>query len=148
MYTQSAAAEGSVRNFAKASRLPASKVRQFLHSKDSYTKFTLATRKIKRMRAFARFTNEIWCMHLAYVDKFAKADDGVKCLLVRQDLFDRTVNAKRMKTKRFQRNCENLLIHDYKKESNQKRFGLTRGPSLLERLKSFVLLRGYNFTLL
>ena len=99
LYTQGAAAYGSVRNLAKASRLPVSKVRQFLHSKDSYTKFTLAARKFKRMRAFARFRNEIWCMDLAYVDKLAKEINGVKYLLVRQDLFDRTVNAKGMKTK-------------------------------------------------
>ena len=59
LYTQGAAAYGSVRNLTKASRLPVSKVRQFLHSKDSYTKYTLAARKIKRMRAFARFRNEI-----------------------------------------------------------------------------------------
>ena len=116
LYTQGAAAYGSVRNLAKASRLPASKVRQFLHSKDSFTlnvftlkiftlnvnyiqKFTLAARKFKRMRAFATFRNEIWCMDLAYVDKLAKENNGVKYLLVGQDLFDRTVNAKGMKTK-------------------------------------------------
>ena len=51
------------------------------------------------MRAFARFENKIWCMDLAYVDKLAKENNGVKYLLVRQDLFDRTVNAKGMKTK-------------------------------------------------
>ena len=51
------------------------------------------------MRPFARFKNEIWCMDLAYVDKLAKENNGVKYLLVRQDLFDRTVNAKEMKTK-------------------------------------------------
>ena len=51
------------------------------------------------MRAFARFKNEIWCMDLAYVDKLAKDNNGVKYLLVRQDLFDRTVDAKGMKTK-------------------------------------------------
>ena len=99
LYTQGAAAYGSVRNLSKASRLPVSKVRQFLHSKDSYTKFTLAARKFKRMRAFAKFRNEIWCMDLAYVDKLAKENNGVKCLLVRQDLLDRAVNAKGMKTK-------------------------------------------------
>ena len=53
MYTQGAAAYGSVRNLVKASRLPVSKVRQFSHSKASYTKSTLAARKFKRMRAFA-----------------------------------------------------------------------------------------------
>ena len=40
-----------------------------------------------------------WCMDLAYVDKLAKENNGVKYLLVRQDLFDRTVSAKGMKTK-------------------------------------------------
>ena len=98
-YTQGAAAHGSVCNLAKGNRLPASKVRQFLHSKASYTKFTLATRKFERMRAFARFRNEIGCMDLAHVDKLAKENNGVNYLLVRQDLFDRTVNAKGMKTK-------------------------------------------------
>ena len=58
LYTQGAATYGSVRNLAKASRLPVSKVRQFLHSKDSCIKFTLATPKFKRMRAFARFGKE------------------------------------------------------------------------------------------
>ena len=38
-------------------------------------------------------------MNLAYVDKLAKGNNGVKYLLVRQDLFDRTVDAKGMKTK-------------------------------------------------
>ena len=99
LYTQGAAAYGSARNLAKASRLPVSKVRQFLHSKDPYTKFILAARKFKGMGAFPRFKNEIWCMDLAYVDKLAKENNGIKYLLVRQDLFDRTVNAKGMKTK-------------------------------------------------
>ena len=102
--TQGAAADGSVRNLAKTSRLPVSKVRQFLHSKASYTKFTSATRKFKRMRAFPRFKNENWCMGLAYVDKLAKQTNGVKYLLVRQDLFDRTVNGKGMKAKDCQEN--------------------------------------------
>ena len=38
-------------------------------------------------------------MDVAYVDKLAKDNHGVKYLLARQDLFDRTVDAKGMKTK-------------------------------------------------
>ena len=38
-------------------------------------------------------------MVLAYVDKLAKDNIGVKYLLVRQDLFDRTVDAKGRKTR-------------------------------------------------
>ena len=99
LFTQGAADNRPVRNLVKTSNLSVSKVRQFLHSKTSYTKFTLATRKFKRMKAFAAFNNEIWCMGLAYVDKLAKDNNGVKYLLVRQDMFDRTVDAKGMKTK-------------------------------------------------
>ena len=99
LYTQGGAAYGSLRNLVKASNLSVSKVRQFLHSKPSYTIFTLATRKFKRMIAFARFKNEIWCMDLAYVDKLAKDNNGVKYLLVHQDLFDKTVDAKGVKSK-------------------------------------------------
>ena len=51
------------------------------------------------MRAFAGFRNEICCLDLAYVDKLAKENNSVKYLLLRQDLFDRTVNAKGLKTK-------------------------------------------------
>ena len=146
LYTQGAAAYGSKRNLAKASRLSVSKVRQFLHSKDSYTKFTLAAQKFKRTRAFARFRNEIWYMDLAYVDKLAKESNGVKYLLVRQDLFDRTVNVKGTKTKDSQETVKPFSTMITKK-IDQKRFGLTREPNLMERLKSLVLLRGYKFTL-
>jgi len=51
------------------------------------------------MKAFARFENEIWCMDLAYVDKLAKDRNGVKYLLVHQDLFNRNVDGKGKKTK-------------------------------------------------
>ena len=61
------------------------------------------------MTAFARFRNEIWCMHLAYVDKLAKENNGVEHLLVRQDLFDRSVNAKGMKTKDSQETVKAFL---------------------------------------
>ena len=49
------------------------------------------------MKAFARFKNEICCIDLAYVDKLAENNNGVKYLLVLQDLFDITVDAKGMK---------------------------------------------------
>ena len=99
LYTQGFAAYGSVRNLAKAAKLSPSNVREFLQSKTSFTSLTQATRKFKRMRAFARFRNEIWCMDLAAVDKLVKENNGVKYLLVRQGLFDRTVDANGTKTK-------------------------------------------------
>ena len=120
LYTQGGAAYGSVRNLVKASNLSVSKVRQFLLSKPSYTKFTLATRKFKRMKAFARFKNEIWCMDLAYVDKLAKDKNVVKYLLVRQDLFDRAVDAKGIKTKDSKETVRAFLAMNIKNNRPKK----------------------------
>ena len=97
--TQGFASYGSLRNLAEAAKLSRSKVRECLRSKTSYTRSTQAARNFEKMRAFARFKNKIWCMDLAYVFTLAKDKNGVKYLLVRQDLFDRTVDAKRLKTK-------------------------------------------------
>ena len=141
LYTQGDAAYGSVRNLAKASRLPVSKVRQFLHSKDSYTKFTLAVRKFKRMRAFARFRNEIWCMDLAYVDKLAKENNGVKYLLVRQDLFDRTVNAKGMKTKDSQETMKSFSSM-ITKRNRPKKIWVDKGTEFAGAFKKFCAAEG------
>ena len=85
----------------------------------------MAARKFKRMRAFARFRNENWCMDLAYVDKLAKENNGVKYLLLRQDLFDRTVNAKGKKTKDSQETVKAFSSMTTKK-IDQKRFGLLK----------------------
>ena len=141
LYTQGAAAYGSLRNLAKASRLPVSKVRQFLHSKDSYTKITLAARKFKRMRAFARFRNEIWCMDLAYVDKLSKENNGVKYLLVRQDLFDRAVNAKGMKTKDSQETVK-AFPSMITKRNRPKKIWVDKGTEFAGAFKKFCVAEG------
>ena len=136
LYTQGGAAYGSVRNLVKASSLSVSKVRQFLHSKPSYTKFTFATRKFKHMKAFARFKNEIFCLDLAYVDKLAKDNNGVKYLLVRQDLFDRTVDAKRMKTKGSKETVRAFLTMITKK-NRHKKIWVDKGTEFAGDFKNF-----------
>ena len=146
LYTQGAAAYGSVRNLSKASRLPVSKVRQFLHSKDFYTKFTLAAQNFKRMRAFARFRNEIWCMDLAYVDKLPKENSGVKYLLVRQELFDRTVTAKGMKTKDSQE-IVTAFSSMITKRNRPKKIWVDKGKEFAGAFKKFCTAEGYKLTL-
>ena len=59
MYTQGCAAYESVGNSVKTGNLSVSKVTEFLHWKPSYTKFTLESRKLKRMKTFATFKFEI-----------------------------------------------------------------------------------------
>ena len=141
LYTQGAAAYGTVRILAKASRLPVSKVRQFLHSKDSYTKLTLAARKFKRMTAFAKFRNDIWWMDLAYVDKLPKKNNGVKYLLVRQDLFDRTVNAKGMKTKDSQEIVK-AFSSMITKRNRPKKIWVDKGTDFAGAFKKFCAAEG------
>ena len=141
LYTQGAAAYGSVHNLVKASRLPVSKVRQFLHSKASYTNITLAARKFKRMRVFARFRDEIWCMDLAYFDKLAKENNGVKYLGVRQDLFDRNVNAKGMKTKDSQETVK-AFSSMITKRNRPKKIWVDKGTEFSGAFKKFCTTEG------
>ena len=84
LYAQGGAAYGSVRNLVKASNLSISKGRHFFHSKPSFTKFILATRKFKQLKALDRFEKKISCMDMAYVDKLAKDNICAKHLLVRK----------------------------------------------------------------
>ena len=72
------------------------------------------------MKAFARFKIEIWCIDLAYVDKLAKDNNGVKYLPVRQDLFDWTVDAKGMKTKHSKEPVRAFLTMIPKKNRPEK----------------------------
>ena len=111
-----------------------------LHSKASYTKFTLA-RKFKKMRAFARFRNEIWCMHLAYIDKLAKENNGVKYLLVRQVLFDRTVNAKGMKAKDSQETVK-AFSSMITKKNRPKKIWVDKGTGFAGAFKTFCAAEG------
>ena len=97
LYTQGGVAYGSVCNLVKASKFSVIKVRQFLHSKQSYTNLTLATSKLKQMKAFTRFKIKCSCMDLEYIDELPKDNNSVMYLLVRQNLFERTVYAKGLK---------------------------------------------------
>ena len=146
LYTQGGAAYGSVRNFVKASNLAVTKMRRFLHSNPFYTKFTLTTGKFKRMKAFASFKNENWWMGLAYVDKLAKDNNGVKYLLVCQDLFDITVDEKGMKTKDSKETVRAFLTN-ITKRIDPKKFGLIGEQKLPESLKNYVRPKEYKFTL-
>ena len=94
------------------------------------------------MRAFTSFSNENCYMDLAYADKLAKENNGVKFLLVRQDLFDRTVNAKGMKTKDSQEtvNAFPCMI--------TKKTWVDKGTEFAGAFKKFCAAEGYKFTLL
>ena len=96
----------------------------------------MAPQKFKRMRAFAKFRNEFWCMDLAYVDDLAKEKNGVKYSLVRQDLFDRTVNAKGMKTKDSQEIVK-AFSSMITKRNRPKKIWVDKGTEFVGAFKKF-----------
>ena len=93
------------------------------------------------MGAFARFRNEIWCMDLAYVDKLAKENNGKKFLLVRQDLFDRTVNASGMKTKDSQETVK-AFSSMITKRNRPKKIWVDKGTDFAGAFKKFCAAEG------
>ena len=147
MYTQGGAAYVSVRNLVEASGLSVPKVRPFLQSKASYKNFTLATRKFKQTKAFSRFDKEIWCMDLANVDKLVKKSNGVKYFAVRQDLFDRTVGAKGMKTKDSKETVRAFLTVIKKKNRPEKIWVDKQTEFSGEFKKNYAKLKEYKLTL-
>ena len=62
-------------------------------------------------------------MDVAYVDKLAKDNNGVNYQLVRQDLFDRTVDAKGMKTRVSKERVRAFFYYDYKKDLIHENLG-------------------------
>lgn len=99
LYTSGPTAYGSIVSLVKSSGLSRGKVLEFLHGRKSYTKYHLATRKFPRLKAIAKYINEIWCMDLAYVDKLASENRNVKYLLVSVDVLSRFVRVQPLKDK-------------------------------------------------
>ena len=86
-------------------------------------------------------------MDLAYVDNLAKENNGVKYLLVRQDLFDRTVNAKGMKTKDSQETVK-AFSYMITKKNRPEKIWVDKGIEFAGAFKKFCAAEGYKFTLL
>ena len=133
----------TVRNLAKTSRLPVSKVFTF---KSFLYKNYFGSTKIQENEGFCQIRKEIWYMDFAYVDKLPKENKGKKLLLVCQVLFVRIVNTKGTKTKDSQETVKTFSYINTKR-NRPKKIWVDKGPNLLERLKRFLLLRGYKFIL-
>ena len=147
LYRDGKAAYGSIKNLQKASGLSKKKVAYFLHSKDSYTKYRHATRHFKRLPAFAKRINEIWCLDLAFMDKLSDNNNGVKYLLVCVDVFSRFVRVQPMKSK-YSTDAVVAFKKMLRKKVCPRKYGLTREQSLVVSFESFVWTRKLKFTLL
>ena len=80
-------------------------------------------------------------MDLQYVDKLAKDNNGVECLLVRQDLFDRTVDATGRKT-RVSKETVGAFVTMIKNYNPPKKIGMAREQNLVESSKKLCKIEG------
>ena len=91
LYSRGRAVYGSIQNLSTRSGLSKKKVETFLQTKTSLAKFGPPIRCFQKLQAFSKNINEIWCIYLAFVDKLASQNNGVKYLLVAVDTFSRFV---------------------------------------------------------
>ena len=82
LYSRGRAAYCSIQNLSKASGLSKKKVEKFLQTKTSYTKFGPPIRRFRRLQPFSEYIKEIWCIDVAFIDKLASQNKGVKYFLV------------------------------------------------------------------
>ena len=85
-----------------ASKLSKTKVDSFLQQKDAHTKYHQTQRKFPRLKVIAYNINEIWSIDVAYVDKLARYNYGVRYLLVAVDVLSRFLRVEPMRSKSAQ----------------------------------------------
>ena len=71
----------------------------FLAQIDAHTKYRAPRKKFPRLKVQAFGINEIWSIDVAYMDKLARYNNGVKYLLVAVDVLSRFLRVEPMKTK-------------------------------------------------
>ena len=97
LYTKSSAAFESIANLKKTSGFTRSKIVRYLQSKAPYTKYKQIRKGFPRLKAVAFRINEIWSVDVAYMDKVARHNNGVKYLLVAVDVLSRYLRVQPMK---------------------------------------------------
>ena len=90
---------GSVKTLKATTVIPRRKVKRFLDTEPSYTKYRTVRRKIARLKVIVYDIHEIWSIDLAYVDKIAKYNKDIKYLLVAVDCMSRYLRVQPLKSK-------------------------------------------------
>ena len=99
LYTKVPAAFCSVKNLTNASQLSPKKVKNFLRSQSSHTKYGLFRKTYPRLKVIVNDIKEIWSLDLAYVDILAKYNRGVQYLLFAVNYLYRYLGVEPLKTK-------------------------------------------------
>lgn len=139
-WTNGFAAYGSKKNLKLATNLSDDDINKFLHSKNSYTKFYVPKRsRFDRLPVKAFDINEIWCMDVAYMDKIALPNDGIKFLLVCVDVLSRFLRVEPMKSLSSQQAKEALVRMINKSNATPQKIWTDQGKEFEGDFKKFCL---------
>ena len=98
LYSKGPASFGSSKRLKDFSKLPMTKVKMYLETKPSFTKYRAQRLNFPRLKVIVNDLNEIWSLDLAHVDKLAKYNRD-KYLLVAFDCLSRYLRVEPLKTK-------------------------------------------------
>ena len=99
LHSRGPASFGSSKWLQEHSKLSLAKVKSYLDTKPSFTKYRSHRMQFPRLKVIVKDINEIWLVDLAYVDNLAKCNRDVKYLLVAVDFLSRYLRVEPMKTK-------------------------------------------------
>ena len=99
LYLKGPASFGNAKRPQILSKLSMKKVKMYLETKPSFTKYRSRRLRFPRLKVIVNDLNEIWSVDLAFVDKLAKYNKGVKYLLFAVDCLSRYLRVEPLKTK-------------------------------------------------
>ena len=99
LYLKGPASFGNAKRLQNLSKISMKKVKMYLETKPSFTKYRARRLRFPRLKVIVNDLNEIWSVDLAFVDKLAKYNSGVKYLLVAVDCLSRYLRLEPLKTK-------------------------------------------------
>ena len=99
LYLKGPASFGNPKRLKTQSKLSFGKVKTYLETKSSFTKYRPIRLRFPRLKVIVKDINEIWSVDLAFVDKLSKYNRNVKYLLVAVDCLSRYLRVEPLKTK-------------------------------------------------
>ena len=103
LYLKGPASFGNAKRLQILSKLSMKKVKMYLETKPSFTKYRSRRLRFPRLKVIVNDLNEIWSVDLAFVDKLAKYNSGVKYLLVAVDCLSRYLRVEPLKKNMLQK---------------------------------------------
>ena len=130
---------GSVDNLMRRTGISRTKVKHFLSTSDTYTKFRMAHRRknFTRLKVQSLHIDEIWSVDLAYMDKVAESNNGVVYLFVAVDTLSRKLFVRPMKNKTAKeaRNALAAILND--EERKPSKIWIDKGKEFEGEFRSF-----------